>query len=269
MNGDTTRMRLASALGWTGRYGIRLGTYPLDLCVFIFHTFHKALDAAPFRRRVIRRFAASQLFLTCVETLPVVILAAVTVGFTFGAPLIALVPDFGRDALTPVLLHIVGIELGPLLTAVFLIRRAGAAMVVELSNMQLHGEIAALEQLGIDVQGFFIAPRLFGGALAQLVLATYFTAAAIFAGVLLAGFVVAGEVTGLAEAIAMEIEPALVLAFVLKNLLFGLVVTGTACYSAMQVTNSPADVPHRTQEAMTSSLVLVFIVNAFISLLLI
>ena len=54
---------------------------------------------------------------------------------------------------------------------------------------------------------------------------------------------------------------------IFKNLLFGMVVTGTACFCALKVEVSRTEVPQRTQQAIASSYALVFVIAAFFSLL--
>ena len=53
----------------------------------------------------------------------------------------------------------------------------------------------------------------------------------------------------------------------IKNLIFGLIVTGTACFCALKVEVSRTEVPQRTQQAIASSYALVFVIAALFSLL--
>lgn len=263
----TAPARLPSIAGWTGRRSLRAGIYLLDLTVFIGYALLDWIRRGHLRNRATRRALVSQLLFTGIDALPVILLLALAIGFTFAAPFLVLSRSLGEDELASLLVRIVGLELGPLLTAIILIGRSGSAMAVDLANMKLHGEVAALEQLGINLNDFFIAPRLVGTGIAQLVLATYFTAVALFGGMLLADLLFAPGDGGLAGATARAVMPAGVLAFVVKNLLFGLVVAGAACHSALHVSASPTEVPQRTQQAIVNSLLLVFLSNLLIAVL--
>ncbi|HEX6928611.1 MAG TPA: ABC transporter permease [Gammaproteobacteria bacterium] len=265
MSADTT-ISFRSAFGWTGRRAIRLFTYPVDLFLFIFHALrdwagsgrvHHTNDHAALRQ-VLRAGA---------DPLPAILLLGFVVGFTFALPLIMFSPQLAETELAPLLMQLIGLELGSLLTAVVLIGRTGRAMAVELANMKLHGEVRGLERLGIDMNHFFVAPRLIATGTAQLVLATYFTAAALFCGMLLASLLYRGEASGLAVEILAAVETDELLIFIAKNLLFGLVIAGAACYSALQVEIAPTEVPERARQAATNSLLLIFFINGTLALL--
>lgn len=257
----------STATGWTGRRTLRLGTYPLDLTVFIVESLAAWIRRGHFRNRATRRATVSHILLTGLNALPATLLTGLAMGLTLGLPLVPFSASLGEQQLGEFLMRLLGLEIGPLFTAVIMIGRAGAAMSIELANMKLHGETAALEQLGIDIRDFFIAPRLIAGAIAQLVLATYFTAIALFGGTLLAGRLVSGSGPGLVLATMDAIDPLHIMAFMAKNLLFGLIIAAAACYGAVQVTRTPFQVPQRVQRALTSALVLVFLINALAALL--
>lgn len=258
---------ISTAMGWTGRRTLRLGTYPLDLVVFIGDAFGAWIRRGHVRNRATRRATVSHILLTGLNALPATLLTGLAVGLTLGLPLVPFSSSLGNRQLGEFLMRLLGLEIGPLLTAVIMIGRAGAAMSIELANMKLHGETAALEQLGIDIRDFFIAPRLIAGAVAQLVLATYFTAIALFGGTLLAGRIVSGSGPELVFATIDAIEPVHLLAFVAKNLAFGVIIAAAACHGAVQVTRPPFEVPQRVQRALTAALVLIFLVNAMTALL--
>lgn len=256
-----------SVFGWTGRRTLRLGTYPLDLSIFIFHVLRDWTRRGHVRDHVTRHETLRHVLQAGADPLPAVLLLGLVVGFTFAAPLLMLSPQFAEDELAPLLLRIIGLELGPLITSVVLIGRTGRVMAIELANMKLHGEARGLERLGINLNDFFAAPRLIGASVAQLVLATYFIAIALFGGMLLAGSLYRGNASGLATATLAAVETGDLLIFILKNLLFGLIVAGAACYSALQVEIAPTEVPQRAQQAATNSLLLVFVINGAIGVL--
>lgn len=259
-------LTLSSMLGWTGRRAIRTGTYPLDLGLFIAYALLAWFRHGHIRNRATRRVAVGHVLLTGINPLPATLIVGLTVGFTFGVLLVPLTGTLGMADLGQLVLRTLGMEVGPVLTAIVIIGRAGSAMATELANMKLHGETRALEQLGIDIRDFFIAPRIIAGAIAQVVLATYFTAIALFGGLLLASLLVTGQAASLALATIGAIDPMHFGVFICKNLLFGLLLSGAACYSAVQ-TKTVVDVPQRVQRAITASLLLVFVLNALLALI--
>lgn len=258
---------LSAITGWTGRRVIRMGTYPLDLTLFTAYALRAWWQHGHVRNRANRRATIGHILSTGINALPATLIVALAVGLTVAIPLAPVAATIGETEFAALLLRIIGLELGPVLTAVVIIGRAGSAMAAELANMKLHGETAALQHLGVDLRDFFIAPRLFAGGVAQLVLATYFTGAALFGGMLLGNWLVAGEAGGLALATLDAVRPFHFLVFIGKNLLFGLLIAGTACYSAVRVGSNPVDVPVRVRQAITNGLVLVFVINGLFAVL--
>lgn len=261
---DTPQSAFSQFTGWTGRHAIRAGTYPLDLSVFIGHALRAWWARGHFRNRATRRVAIGHILATGINPLVATLLTGLALGLTVGVPLAPLANAIGEGELAALLLRIVGLELGPVLTAVVVIGRAGSAMATELANMELHGETAALEHLGVDLRDFFIAPRIIATTIAQLVLATYLTTVALFGGLLLGVWLVSDNAGTLALATFDALRASHVLVFIGKNMLFGLLIGGAACYSALRVRHGPADIPARVQQAITHGLVLIFIINGLI-----
>ena len=58
-------------------------------------------------------------------------------------------------------------ELGPLVTAILVLARAGTSNVVELGTLRALGEVRALESLGIDPIHYLVMPRMIGLAVAE------------------------------------------------------------------------------------------------------
>jgi phospholipid/cholesterol/gamma-HCH transport system permease protein len=75
-------------------------------------------------------------------------------------------------------------ELGPLLTALIVVSRAGTANVVELGTARALGEVEALEVMGIDPIHYLVAPRMIGMALGVFALTIYLILGALVSGYL-------------------------------------------------------------------------------------
>ena len=80
-------------------------------------------------------------------------------------------------------------ELAPLITGLIIIGRSGTAVVVELGNMRVSGEIDTLESMGIDVFEYLVIPRMGAFALSTFVMPSSFLTVALIAGVLDALFI--------------------------------------------------------------------------------
>lgn len=84
--------------------------------------------------------------------------------------------------LGPIMVAVVVRELGPLLTAMLVLSRAGTANVIELGTARALGEVEALEALGIDPVHYLVVPRVIGMALGVFGLTIYFIIGALLSG---------------------------------------------------------------------------------------
>ncbi|HET7921512.1 MAG TPA: ABC transporter permease [Gammaproteobacteria bacterium] len=258
--------RISTTLGWTGRRTLSLGAYLLDLTAFILHALRDWFGRGWLFNRATRQSLVTQIIFTGVDALPVITLLALAVGFSITSQLLSLAQALGseRDA-GGMLIGIIGVELSSLLTAIVLIGRSGSAIAVDTGYMKLNGEVEALELLGINVSEFFVTPRIVGAAVAQMVLAVYFAAIALFGGVFLNSLVFHLGTTHQIMHLAHALQPVQVVVFMLKNLLFGIIIAGTACFHGLRVRHSPTELPQHTQRAIVTSLVLVFLVDGLLA----
>ncbi|MGI9302930.1 MAG: MlaE family ABC transporter permease [Gammaproteobacteria bacterium] len=73
-------------------------------------------------------------------------------------------------------------ELGPVLTALMVIGRAGSAICAEMGIMRADEQIDALECMAIDPQRYLIAPKLVAGIVSVPILTSIFDVLGIFGG---------------------------------------------------------------------------------------
>lgn len=79
--------------------------------------------------------------------------------------------DYGLYAhALELVVRLLALELLPLLTALFIGLRTGAAMNTEVALMQIHNELEALELAGVDPVEFEFMPRIVGGTLSVMAL---------------------------------------------------------------------------------------------------
>jgi len=99
-----------------------------------------------------------------VRSLPVVVITAIFTGMVFALQTFTGFKRFGAEALvgTVVALSMTR-ELGPVLTALIVSGRAGAAMAAELGTMRVTEQIDALETLATNPVKYLIVPRFIAG----------------------------------------------------------------------------------------------------------
>lgn len=264
----TAKLHLTPAVvaGAIGRRTSQALLYVVDLTVFVLHAMRGWVGRRGLFNRASYHAVIAQMIFTGIDALLSVTLLGLAVGAGITAQLILLFQVVGTEAdVVNVLTKVVALELAPLLTAIIVIGRTGSAVAVDLGNMKLHREVEGLMLLGIDVQDFFISPRLVGVGLSQLILAVYFAVIAVVSGVLFSALLVSFSYLKYLLAIPLAFDPIALVGFVIKNLMFGLIIGGSACYHGLRVGISPTEVPQETQRAIVNSLVLIFLLDGLLA----
>lgn len=169
----------------------------------------------------------------------------------------------GASDLSEILARLVISELGPVITGVILIGRSCTAIAVDLGNTKVRGEIQPLEYLGIDVDDYFVVPRIICMVISQITLALYFSIIMVLCGVFFSGFIYDFSAQeSLTHLLNMMTVNAIII-FIIKNLVFGLVIGAMACFHGMLVENSPTQVPQQMQKAVVRSLVFLFLADGY------
>jgi phospholipid/cholesterol/gamma-HCH transport system permease protein len=175
-----------------------------------------------------------QVYFTAVQVLP---------GFTFftlifSAILIHIIVttarDFGLESYAPgLIVDVLVWELLPLLTALFIALRSGAAINTEVALMKINNELDALQACGIDPIRFELAPRIIGGIISVLALVAVASAFAFVLGY----FAVNGwhwrDVTGFTAAIGHSVSFAALIGLWLKCAVFGIIITAVPIAAGM------------------------------------
>ena len=69
-------------------------------------------------------------------------------------------------------------------------------------------------------------------------------------------------------AIPLAFDPVALIGFIVKNVMFGLIIGAGACYHGLRVGVSPTEVPQETQRAIVNSLVLIFLLDGLMAVVL-
>lgn len=256
------------AIGIVGRQVLRIPHYLLDLTTFILQALRDWRHESNLFNRATYISLVGQMIFSGVDALPAITVLALASGLSITHQLITTVQVFGTTAdVVNLLTQIVALEFGSLLTAIILIGRSGSAIAVDLANMKLNKEIEGLELLGINVNHFFVTPRLLGTTIAQLVLAVYFSIISVISGVAVTAMLGGSSYLKYLTEIPLAFDPYDLLLFLVKNLIFGLLIGAAACFHGLRVEFSTTEIPQQTQRAIVNSLSLVFILDGLFALL--
>jgi len=222
-------------LDLVGYRAVQIALLFRDMVAFALITLGVMLTKLGVSRKVVHPLIFAQIRQSGLRLLPMMIFLGVTFGLVIIGQTVALLSRVGAGELIgTVMVTVVMRELGPLLTAIVVLARAGTSNVVELGTMRAMGEVSALESLGIDPIHYLVMPRMLGLAVSVLCLATYFVLVAILSGWVFAFLQdvplrPAAYFGRLGDALRWQ-DFAL---FGLKTMLFGVVIAVVSCYHGL------------------------------------
>ncbi|MFZ0134452.1 MAG: ABC transporter permease [Desulfobacterales bacterium] len=121
-------------------------------------------------------------------------------------------------------------EMGPVLTAIMIIARAGSAMAAEIGIMRISEQIDALETMSIDPIQYLVSPRIAAALLSFPLLTAIFDVIGIFGGYL-TGSVLLGLSSGIYfSRVESSVAMVDVTGGFIKSVVFAMVVITICCY---------------------------------------
>jgi phospholipid/cholesterol/gamma-HCH transport system permease protein len=169
----------------------------------------------------------------------------------------------GAKDLVEILARLILGEMGPLITGFVMIGRSCSAIVVDLGNARVNGEIKPLEYMGIDVGDYFVVPRILSMVISQMILALYFSVIMFLFGMIFSVLIYDLSAQKSLTELLNLVNIKSLFRFMLKNILFGLIVGTIACFHGLSVINSPTQVSEQMQKAVVRSIVFLFLVDGY------
>ena len=253
--------------GWPGRQLIRQVLYVVNLATFSTLALRDWLNKNKLFSSRSYSTTVAQIIFTGIDALPTITFLGLATGFIFTFRLISITDSLGgSEDIINLLITIICLSVGPFLAAVIIISRTGSAIVVDLGNMKLHGEIEALENMGININDYLVAPRIISTAISQLAITVYFTVIALLSGIVISAVFANPSHFTFIFKISNSFTPYLMSIFVIKNIIFGYVIATVACYNGLRVKNSATEVPQRTTASIVQSLSFVFVIDSLLTL---
>jgi len=202
------------------------------------------------------------------DAVPILALLTFLVGLVTGFQAAIQLKQFGANIFVADLVALsITRELGPLMTAIILAGRSGAAFAAELGTMRVSEEVDALITLGLDPYRFLVLPRV----LALLVVAPLLTFLADVCGIL-GGLLVALLTLDLTvSSYLRETQSALELwdvgSGLVKSVAFGMVIALIACQRGLAANGGAEGVGRATTSAVVTSLFAIVLMDALFTVL--
>lgn len=199
---------------------------------------------------------------TGVRSLPIVLLIGCLTGIILSLETARQLQRFGQVHLVAGLVALsMARSLGPLLTAIVVTGRVGAAYTAELGTMKVSEEILALEIMAVNPVGYLVAPRF----LALLFMLPCLTVFADVMG-LVGGYIIGTTVWGISA--TQYINTTLVwlvlpdiFAGLLKSVVFAVIIGMVGCYRALVVEGGAEGVGQATMVSVVTTIVLIIVAD--------
>lgn len=173
----------------------------------------------------------NQIYFIGMKSVLIVCLTGLFTGMVLGLQGYYTLIKFGSEGFlgTAVTLTIIR-ELGPVLTAIMVVARAGSAMTAEIGIMRISEQIDALTTMGIKPVKFIFSPRIWAAIICFPLLTAIFDFIGIIGGYL-TGSILLGLNSGIYfTRVENSVDMGDIIGGFVKALVFGLVVITICCY---------------------------------------
>lgn len=156
-------------------------------------------------------------------------------------------------------------ELGPVLTALMVIGRAGSAITAEVGIMRITEQIDALKSMAVDPMKYLMAPRLIAGIIAVPLLTAIFITIGIFGGYVVGvGLLDLSSGTFISQ-MESAVEMTDIISGFVKSLVFGFIFGWVSCYKGYTCGFGAVGVNRATTQSVVIASVAVLVVDYFLT----
>ncbi len=198
-----------------------------------------------------------------VDAVPIVVLINFLVGFVMAFQGAVQLKQFGANVFVADLVGLSVVrELGPLMTAIIVCGRSGAAFAAELGTMRVSEEIDALQTLGFGPIRYLVLPRVLGLMLVMPVLTLFADLMGIVGGLVVGlmslDLTIPGYLTETKKALAVwDVGSGL-----LKSVVFAVAIGVISCQQGFATTGGAEGVGRRTTASVVSILFALILIDA-------
>ena len=159
-------------------------------------------------------------------------------------------------------------ELGPVLTGLMVIGRAGSAIAAEIGTMKITEQIDALSTLRINALQYLVIPRMIASTFILPFLTLFAMALGIVGGYIVCVYVIGLNAEDYETSIRTFVELSDIRGGLIKALFFGLLFSWVSTYKGFYTSGGARGVGIATTQAVVAGSVLVLAANYFITKLL-
>jgi phospholipid/cholesterol/gamma-HCH transport system permease protein len=228
----------------------------------------KDVLASAFTFKVAWRDLLYQIYFIGVKSQSVVLVTGAFTGMVLGAQTYF---QFHKIKMDTASLAVVSVsmcsELGPVLTALMVAGRVGAAMAAEIGTMRVTEQIDALRTLATHPVDYLVVPRLFASQIALPLLTVEAVVVGICSGYVVCVHLLGIEPTYLWQNMLRYSHDVDVVIGLVKAFIFGGVIALIGCYKGLTCGLGAEGVGRATTEAVVYSSITILICNFFLTLI--
>jgi phospholipid/cholesterol/gamma-HCH transport system permease protein len=201
-----------------------------------------------------------------VDALPIVSLISFLLGMILAFQSAVPMKRFGAEIFVADLIGLAMLrELGPLMTAILLAGRSGAAFAAEIGTMRVNQEVDALETMGLNPVRFLVTPRIIAAVLMTPLLSIYSDLVGVLGGALTMQSFAIPFSTFLTE-VDSAVNLTDFLAGFIKSFVFAILVAGIGCLRGLQTAAGASAVGESATRAVVSGIILLVVVDGLFAL---
>jgi phospholipid/cholesterol/gamma-HCH transport system permease protein len=210
-----------------------------------------------------------QAFLLGVQSWPIVLLTSLFTGMVFSLESAVQAVQYGVGNLVGgVVAYSTLRELGPMLSAVVVAGRTGAAIAAELGSMVVTEQIEALQSLGLSPTRMLVVPRLVALIVMLPLLTVLADVVSVLGGAWVAHIYAHISYESFLESMRSTVGFSDFLKGLIKSVVFAVIIAIVGAYQGLSTRGGAAGVGRSTTSAVVISIILIFIFNFALSYLL-
>ncbi|MBO4285011.1 MAG: ABC transporter permease [Alphaproteobacteria bacterium] len=228
-----------------------------NLVLFVASAVYNALTPKYYVKNFLRQVLEMGFY-----SLPVVGLTTIFAGMVIALQTYSGFARYGAEsAVASVVLISVTRELAPVLSALMVAGRIGAAMAAEIGTMKVTEQIDALVTLSTNPFKYLFAPRLWAGLTVLPVLVLFGDVIGIFGGYVVGVYKLGFNPANYINSTIEEIEAIGIISGLTKAAVFGFIIALMGCYNGYHSKGGAQGVGQATTNAVVSASILILIFN--------
>lgn len=202
------------------------------------------------------------------DSLPIVSLASLFIGFIFALQTAYFMQRIGSEIYIASLVALSLVrELGPVITALVVAGRVGAAITAEIGSMQVTEQIDALETLATNPIKYLVVPRLLALTLMLPLLTLYADIIGIFGSYLICTYKL-----GISPGMYIRVTSEALLfkdlfTGLFKTIFFGMIIALVSCYEGFNAEGGAEGVGRATTRSVVTTFILIIVADCFFTAL--